>query len=181
MRRALGIAAVCVAVVMGDARGTARALEEQYADLPVSVEVASVFNLALDNPQLLFPHLSPGTTQILGEGRFFNALTCRTNAGRPWSVTAQLLSLKHGTLNYALPASQLQWKIVEVSGTVDHQPPRRDFQPFADQPIMIYASPADDEPGHEVVLRLQYSLSCPLDAPAGDYIGRIIFTMTEGS
>ncbi len=155
------------------------ALEEHYADLPVSVEVASVFKLSLDNSQLVFQRMSPGKTEILGEGQFFNALTCRANTGRPWYLKAQLVSLKHVGMDYTLPASLLRWKAVEVQGVADPFVGRRDFQAFADQPVVIYASQGSDRVGQTVVIRLQYSLSCPLDAPAGDYVGQLIFTMAE--
>ena len=45
--------------------------------------------------------------------------------------------------------------------------------------MLIYASRGEDERGREVVLQFLYSLTCPLTAQAGDYIGQIIFTMAE--
>ena len=165
--------------LVGTPATTVHALEEQYADLPVSVEVATVFSLSLDNPQLVFQRLSPGKTNVLGEGRFFNELTCRVNTGRPWYLKAQLLSLKHVGRDYTLPASLLQWKAVEVVGAVEQPAGRYDFQKFAEQPTVIYASQGSERLGQTVVIRLQYSLSCPLDAPAGDYVGQLIFTMAE--
>ena len=157
----------------------AHALEEHYADLPVSVEVASVFNVSLDNPQLIFQHVRPGQTDLLGEGRFFNELTCRANSGRPWYLKAQLLALKHVGRDYTLPASRLQWKVVEAMGAATPPAGRGEFQAFTDGPVVIYASQGDARLGSTVVIRMQYGLSCPLDAPAGDYVGEIIFTMTE--
>ena len=60
------------------------ALDEKYEDLSASVEVAPVFSFALDNSNLAFGQLSPNTTAILGEGNFFNQVTCRSNDGRAW-------------------------------------------------------------------------------------------------
>ena len=155
------------------------ALENKVEDLSASVEVAPVFSFSLDNPHVAFGALSSGSTTILGGGRFFNEISCRSNSGRPWYVKAQLLSLKHLETNSALLPSSLSWKVVESTGAAGPLGERFEFQGFASEPVLIYASQGDDERGEPVILRFQYQLTTPPDAPAGNYIGQIIFTMAE--
>lgn len=147
-------------------------------DLSASVEVGGVFSLSLDNPNLAFGSIGPGKTEVLGEGRFFNELKCRSNSGRTWYLKANLVSLRLLEKEYFLPAANLKWKVVESTGS-SQTLGRLDFQEFSDQPILIYVSEGDDNKGKEVILRFQYSLFSPLDAPAGNYAGQIIFTMAE--
>ena len=153
------------------------ALEDRFADLPATVEVAQVFLLSIDNPHLAFGQVTPSATIVLGRDRYFHEVRCRSNTGRPWYLKAQLLSLKHLESAYALPPGSLKWKLVEARGSAGLA---RDFQPFADQPVLVYASQGDNEQaGAPVGLRFQYSLTAPADAPAGTYIGQILFTMAE--
>ena len=159
--------------------GRVAALEERIEDLCGSVEVASIFRLGLSRTSLAFNNVSPGKTQILGEGRGFNEIRCRSNSGRPWYLKAQLVSLTHVQGAHHLPAASLKWKIVDSTGNGEPVGGRSDFHEFSEQPALIYASQGDDDRGHEVILRFQYSLSAPLDALAGNYIGQIVFTMAE--
>ncbi|GEM_PF-1959111 len=179
MRRPRAVA--WLALVMGGAVGvgSAEALEEQFSDLSASVEVASVFSLSLNNPYLAFPEVDSGQSVVLGEGRSFNEMICRSNSGRAWYLKAQLVSLKNLERNYTLPASQLKWKVVETTGSAALTHGRFDFEPFSEQPMLIYTSQGDDNHGRAVVLRFQYSLSVPSDAPAGTYVGQLVFTMVE--
>lgn len=156
----------------------ATALEEKVGDLSVSVEVAPVFSLSLDNPNLAFGLVNPGQTKTLGEGRFFNELRCRANSGRVWYLKAQLVSLKVLGKNYSLSPSYLKYRIVDLQGSAKDYA-RLGFKEFAEQPLLIYTSQGEDSRGREVVLRLQYSLTSAQDAPAGNYVGQIIFTMAE--
>ncbi len=157
----------------------AEALDERREDLSASVEVASVFDLSLNKPYLRFDKIYPGETKFVGEGGFFNEVRCRSNNGRSWMLTAQLLSgLKLAGKNYNLPVSSLRWKTMSVSsdaGPVGGY----GFQKFDHEPSLIYISQGDDNLGKEVVLRFQYSLFCPEDAPGGEYSASIMFTMTE--
>ncbi len=155
------------------------ALEEKQENFSVSVEVASTFGLSLDKPQLALGHIGPGKTRILGEGSFFNEVKCRSNYGRTWFLKAHLLSgLKLAGREYYLSASALKWKVVEASS--EAKPTEQfQFQEFSSQPCLIYMSQGVDNCGKEVILRFQYSLSCPNDAPAGIYSGQIVFTMSE--
>lgn len=157
----------------------AEGLEERFEDLSVSVEVAPTFGLSLSNPFLVFPHASPGQAEVLGQGQFFNEVRCRSNSGHAWHLQAQVVSLKNLERNYVLPASQLQWKVVETTGVSPAARGQFDFEPFSEQPMLMYAGHGDEAKGHELVLRLQYRLVTPPDAPAGNYTGQIIFTMTE--
>lgn len=154
------------------------ALEEKIEDLSVSVEVAPIFSLSLDNPNLTFGLVSPGQTKVLGEDYFFNELKCRANSGRTWYLKAQLVSLKVLGKNYSLYPSYLKYKIVDLQGSAKDYA-RLGFREFSEQPLLIYISQGEDNRGREVILRLQYSLSSPAEAPAGDYVGQIIFTMAE--
>ena len=157
----------------------ANALDEKQETLSVSVEVAPTFGLSLDGSSLSFGSIKPGQSIVLGEDNYYNELRCRSNYGRTWFVKAQLLTgLKLADKNYYLPVSALAWKVVEANSTAnplgEHQ-----FQKFDSQPSLIYISQGDDNKGKEVVLRFQYKLSCPGDAPGGVYFGSIVFTMTE--
>lgn len=156
----------------------AEALEEKVNDLSVSVGVAPVFSLSLDNPNLSFGLVNPGRIKVLGEGRFFNEIRCRSNSVRNWYLKAQLVSLKVLEKNYSLQPSCLKYRIADLQGSAVEYA-RLDFREFSEQPFLIYVSQAEDNRGKEVILRLQYSLTPPLEAPAGNYIGQIIFTMTE--
>lgn len=156
----------------------AEALEERFEDLPASVEVAPVFSLSLDQPQLAFGQVSPNTTMVLGEGRFFNEIRCQSNAGRTWYLKAQLVSLRHLDSPRALDPSQLKWRIVQRVGTGVTES-AQDFRPFAPEPVLLYTSSGEDQAGAEVVLRFQYSLTAPAEAPAGSYVGQLVFTMAE--
>ena len=155
------------------------ALEERVDDLSVSVEVAGVFSLNLDKAALAFNNISPGTTKILGEGRGFNELRCRSNSGRPWYLKAQVTSLRHSRGDINLPVSNLKWKVVESTGSGELMGGGSEFQEFSEQPTLMYASRGDDDRGREVVLHVQYSLTTPPDALAGNYIGQVVFTMAE--
>ena len=156
------------------------ALEERVEDISASVEVASCFSLSLDKPQLEFGQIKPAETKILGEGRFFNEVRCRSNYGRTWFLKAHLLSsgLKFAEGDYRLPVSALKWRIVSARSEAEPLGEFQ-FQEFSSEPALIYISQGDDSRGKEVVLRFQYSLSSPDDAPAGVYSGSIIFTMSE--
>ena len=162
------------------ASSTAHALEEHFATLSASVEVAPVFSLTLSNPHLAFHQVSPGKTEVLGEENFFNEVRCRSNSGRAWHLKAELVSLKHVERNAALPPAQLKLRVVQASGEAQAMLGRADFQSFSDQSLLLYSSQGNDNRGQEVVLRFQYSLSCPFDAPAGNYVGQVVFTMAEG-
>jgi hypothetical protein len=155
-----------------------QALEQKVDDLSASVEVVSVFNLSLDNSNLAFGLISPGKEKVLGEGRFFNELRCCSNSGRTWYLKAHLISLKLLEKDYSLAPSNLKWKVVESTGSAEPLG-RLEFKEFSEQPILIYASQGEDNRGKEVILRFQYNLSSPLDAPTGNYVGQIIFTMAE--
>ncbi len=157
----------------------AAALEEQYEMLSASVEVAPIFGLAFDNPSLNFPQVSPGHTEILGEGHYHNQVTCRANSGRAWYLKAELVSLKHLQQAYTLPPSQLKFKVAQSTGSNEPSAGAHEFTPFAEGPMLIYASQGVDNKGKPVTLSFQYSLTCPLDAPAGSYVGQITFTMAE--
>lgn len=154
------------------------ALDRKITDISASVEVLPTFSISLDNPHLAFGLVKPGQTKILGEGRFFNQIKCRSNYGRDWYLKAQLTSLRLLGKPYSLPTSNLKYRIVESTGSAEVLS-REGFKEFTEQPSVIYTSQSDDNEGKEVILRFQYSLTSPSDAPAGNYIGRIIFTMTE--
>lgn len=157
----------------------ARAIDERFEDLSASVEVAPFFALSLDNPHLAFGPISPESTAVLGSGRFFNEVRCRSNAGRAWYLKAHLLSLKHVETQSRLSASSLKWRVVESTGAAEPVGGRAEFHPFAEEPLLLYASQGDDARGQEVVLRFQYSLTAPTDVPAGSYAGEVVFTMAE--
>jgi len=158
----------------------AEALELKLEDLSASVEVAAVFSLSLDNPHLAFGLINPGENKILGEGHFFHEAKCRSNNGRSWYLKAQLISLRLLGKEYSLPYSCLKWKISESTGAYRQQT-GSDFTAFSSEPELVYTSEGDDPKGREVILRFQYSLTLPREAPAGNYVGQIIFTMTEGT
>ena len=155
------------------------ALEERVEDLSASVEIASVFRLTLDKPQLTFHNVTPDQPTILGKDRWFNEIHGRSNSGRPWFPNAQVIGLRHISGGSELPPSALQWKVVEMTGSGEIIGGRSEFQPFAEQSTVIYASRGLDDHGQEVILRLQYSLAVPSDALAGSYVGQIVFTMAE--
>lgn len=168
---------LAIGLLMGP--GPCRALEERVEDLTASVEVAAVFRLTLDKPNLAFHDVSPGRPKILGESRWFNEIRCRSNSGRPWYLKAQVVSLKHMQGGDDLPLSSLQWKVADFTGSGELVGAASEFHPFSDVPTMIYASRDLDDRGQEVVLRLQYSLATPPDALAGSYAGQVVFTMVE--
>ncbi len=155
------------------------ALDEKYEDLSASVEVAPIFSFALDNSNLAFGQLSPDKTAILGEGTFFNQVTCRSNDGRAWYLKAQVLSLRHLDSNHVLPVSSFKWRVVDSTGSAEPVGGRSEFHPFAAEPVLIYVSQGKDTQGQPVILKFQYSLTTPPDALAGTYIGEVVFTMTE--
>lgn len=156
----------------------AQALEERIQDLSASVEVGAVFGVDVSQSHLAFQEVSPGTTKILGEGRHYNQVVCRSNSGRPWYLKAHIVSLTQVGGRRSLPFDALKWQIVDSTG-FGHSTGGADFQPFSDAPALLYVGAGDDLRGHEVVLKLQYSLTAPFDAPAGSYAGQIIFTMAE--
>lgn len=155
------------------------ALDEKYEDLSASVEVAPIFSFALDNSNLAFGQLSPNKTAILGEDHFFNQVKCRSNNGRAWYLKAQVLSLRHLDSNYVLPVSSFQWKVVDSTGATEPVGGRSEFHPFTAEPVLIYVGQGKDAQGQPVILKFQYSLTTPPDAPAGTYVGEVVFTMTE--
>ena len=158
--------------------GSTSALEERFDDLSASVEVAGVFGVDVTQAFLTFTNVAPAKTTVLGEGRFYNQVKCRSNAGRSWFLKAQLVALTHTNTDRALPASSLKWKIVGSTGS-GSSIGTVDFQPFSEQPETIYESRGDDHRGREVVLQFQYSLTPPPSTLAGTYVGKIVFTMAE--
>lgn len=152
---------------------------EEYEDLSASVEVAETFTLSLDNPSLAFHQVRPGEAVVLGEGRFFNEVTCRSNTGKPWYLRAQLVSLRHTTRQYTLPPLHLTWKLADITGAGTAHGSGGEFEAFSDQPSLIYVGGGQDTWGGPVILRFQYRLTPPSDAPAGDYVGQLMFTMSE--
>ena len=169
---------VCAGACLFQGRDAA-ALEEKTEDLSASVEVAPVFSLSLDNPNLAFGPINAEGTAVLGSGRFFNEIRCRSNSGRSWYLKAHLLSLKNLENNVNLPPESLKWKIVDSTGQAESGRGAAEFQAFATNPVLIYASQGDDDRGHEVALRFQYSLITEADTPAGNYAGQVVFTMVE--
>lgn len=170
---------VCAVLGLLMAPQAVEALQERVEDLSASVEVAGVFGLDVDQTFLTFRDVSPGRPATAGEGRFYNQLTCRSNTGRPWYVKAHVISLKHTNTGRALPASSLEWRVVESTGAAEPAGGRAAFHPFSEQSGLLYASHGDDNRGQEVVLRLQYRLTSPPTALAGTYVGQVIFTMVE--
>lgn len=156
-----------------------QALEQTFEDLSASVEVAPIFEFTVDNPHLAFGEVSPGTTAMLGEGGYFNEVTCRSNSGRPWYLKAQLVALKAVGQPRVLPPERLEWRIVDSTGSAELGQARSTFQPFAEQPVLLYRSQGRDNKGRPVSLRFQYTLTAAPDAPAGGYLGEIIYTMVE--
>ncbi len=169
------VAAVCLFLSL---QSHALALDLKLEDLSASVEVVPVFSLTLDNPSLTFGLIAPGEKKIIGEGRFFNEIRCRSNSGRPWYLKAQLVSLRVAEKGFEIPFANLKWKISESSGS-DQTAARGDFRSFSAEPMVIYSSTGDDLRGKEVVLRFQYLLESPDNAPSGNYVGQIIFTLAE--
>jgi len=161
------------------AAGAASAFEERLEDLSASVDVASVSELDLSSSHLAFPELSPGKTVILGEGRYFNQLRCRSNSGRPWFLKARVESLRHIQGQTDLPAAYMKWSVVQGTGAGEPTGGFGRFQEFSDVPQVIYTAEGDDLRGREVVLSLQYSLTTPPDARSGGYMGDIVFSMEE--
>ena len=174
--RHIGIACGVLGILLSG--GGASALDERSEDLSASVEVATDFGVDVTQAFLTFPNVSPGQTSALGENRFFNEVKCRSNAGRPWFLKAQLITLKHTDTDQIWPASSLRWKIVGSTGS-GSSTGLTDFQPFSELPETIYDSSGNDERGRSVVLQFQYSLTPPPDSLAGTYVGQIVFTMTE--
>lgn len=169
----------CVAAMMLVAPIAATALEERIDDLSASVEVAGVFGVDATQTALIFTNVSGGRTTVLGEGRFHNQVTCRSNYGRPWYLKAQLVELRHTGTKRTLPPDSLKWKVVESSGVGRVSGRETDFQPFSDAPVLIYIGEGDDNLGRPVTLKFQYSLTPPPSTLAGTYIGQISFTMSE--
>ncbi len=155
------------------------ALEEQFEDLSASVEVASVFSLSLSKTEIVFHDMEPGKTKVLGEGEGYHELTCHANSGRSWYLKAHLASLKAVSGGVSLPPMSLKWKVRTVRGGGESVSAPQDFQPFTEEAALIYASRGDDTKGQPVVLQFEYSLTPPLEAPAGNYIGQIVYTMGE--
>ncbi len=156
----------------------AQALEIKIEDLSASVAVNPIFSLALDNPNLAFGVIKPGETKVLGEGRYFNEVKCRSNYGRPWILKVQLTSLGLLERPYSISNSNLKWKVAESTGSAEPIG-RLEFKEFSDGALLVYASQGDDNRGKEIVLKFQYSLTIPIEAPAGNYAGQLVFTMTE--
>jgi len=155
------------------------ALEERFEDLSASVEVAGVFGVDVSQAFLTFQSVSPGQTVILGEGHFYNQVTCRSNYGRPWHLKAELVSLKHTAADRTLPPAALKWRLVDSTGVGQSPGAAGAFQPFSADPVLIYTGAGEDLRGRAVGLQFQYSLDAPPSTLAGTYVGQIIFTMTE--
>ena len=154
------------------------ALEQKIQDLTASVEVVPVFSLSLDNPNLSFGMIGPGQTKTLGEGYYFNEVKCRSNSGRNWYLKMQLTSLQLLGKEYHLSTPSLKWKVIGNTGSAEPVGKMR-FEDFSAQPILLYASLGDDNKGKEVALKFQYQLALSADAPAGTYVGQIMFTLAE--
>ena len=157
--------------------GTARAVSERFEDLPASVEVAQVFGVEVTRSNLVFENAQPGRETIIGDGGTLNQVTCRSNTGRPWYLNAQVRSLSHLQQSMNLPAGSLKWRLVTSTGQGEML--RGEFRGFSDEPSVIYTAAGDDLRGRLVELKFEYSLAVPSDAPAGTYVGQLVFTMAE--
>lgn len=97
-----------------------------------------------------------------------------------WYLKVHLLSLTHLESHTPLPPEYLKWKLVESTGAAaDLLGDRAVFQAFTPEPVLLYTSAGDDNRGREVILRFQYSLTIPPEAPAGNYVGQMVLTMAE--
>lgn len=156
-----------------------QALEEIFSDLPCSVEVSPIFSLSLDKNHIDFGLVEPGSKRILGEGGFFNELRCRSNYGRTWYLKVNFPSppkLLGG--KFYLPKDTFR---IRVNQKISEAEPLfgLQFDSLDKESKILYISQKDENDGKEVILRFQYMFSVPEDAPAGNYQGQIIFTMTE--
>lgn len=154
------------------------ALESRIDDLSASVTVAPVFSISLDDTSLYFGTIKPGETKIIGESRDLHQVRCRVNTGEPWFLKIQLSALRLAERPFFLSGSNLKWRLIE-SASSSGAMGGREFTEFSDRPALVYAGQADDTKGREVALKFQYSLTVPAEAPAGNYIGLITFTMTQ--
>ena len=154
------------------------ALEEQTDTLSASVEVAPVFRVSLSQPALVFSSIESGHSEVLGAGPPFHDIICRSNNGRVWSRRGRVIMLRHAQQPYNLTPAALAWNLVDVMGR-PLASPSHGFTPFSDSAQVLYVSEGDAVAGREMVLRFQYRLTIPPGAPAGNYIGQVVFTMSE--
>lgn len=158
-------------------REPAWAISERFQDLPASVDVAQVFGLDVTRSSLTFENAQPGRDTVIGSGGSLNQVTCRSNTGRSWYLKAQVRSLTHLQQAIDLPTGSLKWRVTSSTGQGEIS--QRDFRGFSDEAAVIYAAAGDDLRGRQVALSFEYSLTVPSNAPAGTYVGQLVFTMVE--
>lgn len=187
------LVAVCAALVVicaGTAYGASAAIN---ADATVTVK--EVFSLALDLSSVDFGSVRQGEwKEITGPDGYANAAICRSNTGRPWTLSI----IATGPLmadSSTIPLENLKWMTTYAgsknspyddysSGLV--YPPTGGFVDFSMVNKVIFSSASASIPNHNTLpsgaeIQFKYAVFIPdgITVPPGDYTTTVVYTLTE--
>jgi hypothetical protein len=142
-------------------------------DLPLELEVLPVLSLTVEAEagkpaELVFRELTPGAASK-SEALLVNI---RTNTGRPYEVHQELLSRLSSDEGRQLPEASIRCALALADGEALAATP---MTPLTALSSVVYRS---DEQGRPARLSIAYQLEIPVDASAGVYRSRLIFTVT---
>lgn len=153
--------------------------EKINLDSSASVIVNSIFKIDLDKSAIAFGRVRPGEWENLGEGSYYNQVTCQSNNDRIWYLRINVLNPltgtgKGGTIDNSHFKYMAGW--TNGTGTVESQYTFRDFDTVS---TSVYTSSVEDAMANLIYIQFQYGLSVPENATADDYTTTVVYTMME--
>lgn len=153
--------------------------DEASFDFSASVTVKALFKIDLDKGVIDFGRLYPGDWKNIGEGSYYNQVTCQSNSGKIWYLTIKVLNPLTGVNNHTqIPNSKFKYMPgwTDGTGTVDGQ---YTFKEFSSDNTNVYTSSNDDAMANQIHIQFQYGVAVPDNAAADDYTTSVVYTMME--
>ena len=148
--------------------------EKADADMFASVVVNPIFSLSLDNANINFGYVDPGTSVELKETTYYNMVVCNSNKGSTWYMKVSILGEVVGASEIAMDS--FKFKIFSSTGDGTY---KNDWQPFTKEAQVAYTSGTNDSAGGDVEIRFKYRLDLPGNAAGGNYSVKVLYTMTD--
>ena len=153
--------------------------ETPPVDLSASVSVKLLFKMDIDKSVISFGRVLPGEWKNLGEGSYYNQVTCQSNNGKIWylliSLSSPLTGARH---NEKIPANKLKYMPgwTNGTGTVHDQ---YTFKEFGTEDSYVYTSNVEDAIANPLYIQFQYGVNVPDNGTADDYSATVVYTMME--
>jgi len=141
-----------------------------------SVVVTPTFKIDVNNNFLDFGLVNPGESVTLKPGTYFNTVSFVSNKSRKYYLKIYIIGEIIGAGGVKVPYSSVKWKIYRTSGSGTAV---ADWQPFSDQPMLVYTGSSEDALGRENTINFQYRLDLPPKARGGNYSLKLAYALTE--